>query len=189
VRAALLVGSDLRHEMPLLNHRLHQAVKKGAKVYSSIRRISISITAGRARRSWRRRPGRCAAGAGQGCRRCGCSAPAALSDAINGAQSDDGDNDAISALKSGKAVVILGEAAVTHPQASWLRAIARFIAEATGRATTSCRSVPMRSVWQSSACAGQWRSGCAGDAGAAAQELTCCMASSRRTISPMALLR
>jgi len=28
--------------------------------------------------------------------------------------------------------VILGEAAVTHPQASWLRAIARFIAEATG---------------------------------------------------------
>src|SRR5580698_9393756 len=34
VRTALLVGSDLRHEMPLLNHRLHQAVKKGAKVYT-----------------------------------------------------------------------------------------------------------------------------------------------------------
>jgi NADH-quinone oxidoreductase subunit G len=29
-------------------------------------------------------------------------------------------------------VVILGEAAVTHPQASWLRALARFIADATG---------------------------------------------------------
>jgi len=29
-------------------------------------------------------------------------------------------------------VVILGEAAATHPQASWLRAIARFIASATG---------------------------------------------------------
>jgi NADH-quinone oxidoreductase subunit G len=34
VKAALLIGSDLRHEMPLLNHRLHQAVKKGAKVYA-----------------------------------------------------------------------------------------------------------------------------------------------------------
>jgi NADH-quinone oxidoreductase subunit G len=31
-------------------------------------------------------------------------------------------------------VVILGDAAVTHPQASWLRAIARFVAEATGAA-------------------------------------------------------
>src|SRR5579859_618828 len=30
VKAALLVGSDLRHEMPLVNHRIHQAVKKGA---------------------------------------------------------------------------------------------------------------------------------------------------------------
>ncbi|MEO5831554.1 MAG: molybdopterin-dependent oxidoreductase, partial [Rhodanobacter sp.] len=40
--------------------------------------------------------------------------------------------DTIAALKAGKAVVILGEAAVTHPQASWLRALARFIAAATG---------------------------------------------------------
>ena len=62
----------------------------------------------------------------------GVDAPAALVDAINGAQSDQGDNDAIAALKSGQAVVILGEAAVTHPQASWLRAIAHFIAKATG---------------------------------------------------------
>ena len=33
---------------------------------------------------------------------------------------------------AGSAVVILGEAAVTHPQASWLRAVAQFIAQATG---------------------------------------------------------
>src|SRR5581483_1404597 len=42
--------------------------------------------------------------------------------------------EAIASLESGHSVVILGDAAVTHPQASWLRAVARFIAEATGAA-------------------------------------------------------
>ena len=34
IKAALLVGSDLRYEMPLLNHRVHQATKLGARVYA-----------------------------------------------------------------------------------------------------------------------------------------------------------
>lgn len=38
----------------------------------------------------------------------------------------------IKALQAGPAVVILGEAAVLHPQASWLRALADFVATATG---------------------------------------------------------
>jgi NADH-quinone oxidoreductase subunit G len=62
----------------------------------------------------------------------GAAVPAALADAIAGMSSDQGDADTVAALKAGKAVVILGEAAATHPQASWLRAIARFVAEATG---------------------------------------------------------
>jgi len=57
---------------------------------------------------------------------------------VASAHSDEGDNDAIAALKqasgSGRAAVILGEAAATHPQASWLRALARFVAEACGAA-------------------------------------------------------
>ena len=133
VRAALLVGSDLRHEMPLVNHRLHQATKKGAKVYLvnpalfefNYQLAGQAIVAPQAMVDALLSVAKAAVGAG-------ASAPTALSEAINGAQSDDGDNDVISALKSGKAVVILGEAAVTHPQASWLRAIARFIADATG---------------------------------------------------------
>ncbi|MBB6248656.1 NADH-quinone oxidoreductase subunit NuoG [Rhodanobacter sp. A1T4] len=133
VRAALLVGSDLRHEMPLVNHRLHQATKKGAKVYLvnpalfefNYQLAGQAIVAPQAMVDTLLSVAKAAVGAG-------ASAPTALSEAINGAQSDDGDNDVISALKSGKAVVILGEAAVTHPQASWLRAIARFIADATG---------------------------------------------------------
>ncbi|SFK25984.1 NADH-quinone oxidoreductase subunit NuoG [Rhodanobacter glycinis] len=133
VKAALLVGSDLRHEMPLLNHRLHQATKVGAKVFAvnpadfefnyKLAATSIVPPQGMADALLALAKAAVAAGA---------SAPAALATAIGAAQSDQGDSDAIAALKAGKAVVILGEAAVTHPQASWLRAIARFIASATG---------------------------------------------------------
>ena len=135
VKAALLVGSDLRHEMPLLNHRLHQAVKKGAKVYTvnpahfdfNYKLAGEAIVSPQALVDALLALAKAAVATG-------ASAPAALADAINGAQSDEGDNDAIAALKSGNAVVILGEAAITHPQASWLRSMARFIAQVTGAA-------------------------------------------------------
>jgi len=133
IRAVLLVGSDLRHEMPLLNHRVHQATKKGAKVYAvnpahfdfNYKLAGEAIVAPQALVEALLALAKAAVASG-------ATAPAALADAIAAAQGDQGDSDAIAALKSGKAVVILGEAAVTHPQASWLRAVARFIADATG---------------------------------------------------------
>jgi NADH-quinone oxidoreductase subunit G len=133
VKAALLVGSNLRLEMPLLNHRLHQAVKKGARVYAvnpvhfdfNYKLAGEAIAAPHELVDALLALARAAVDAG-------ASAPAPLADAIHGASNDQGDGDAIAALTSGAAVVILGEAAATHPQASWLRAIARFIADATG---------------------------------------------------------
>ena len=133
VQAALLVGSDLRREMPLLNHRLHQAVKHGAKVYAvnpaafefNYKLAGVAIVPPQGMVDALLALARAAVVEG-------AVAPAALADAINAAASDEGDHAAIAALKAGKAVVILGEAAVTHPEASWLRAIARFIATATG---------------------------------------------------------
>nr|WP_199038618.1 NADH-quinone oxidoreductase subunit NuoG [Dyella sp. ASV24] len=133
VKAALLVGSDLRHELPLVNHRIHQAVKKGAKVYAvnpasfnfNYHLAGEAIVAPQAMVDALLALAKAAVDAG-------AAAPSALADAINGATSDQGDKDAITHLKSGSAVVILGEAAVTHPQASWLRAVAQFIAQATG---------------------------------------------------------
>ncbi|HEX5305032.1 MAG TPA: NADH-quinone oxidoreductase subunit NuoG [Dyella sp.] len=135
VRAALLVGSNLRHEMPLLNHRLHQAVKKGAKVYTvnpagfdfNYKLAGEAVVAPHALVDALLSLAHAAVAAG-------ASAPATLADAIQRASSDQGDADALAALKSGSAVIVLGELAVTHPQASWLRAIARFIADATGAA-------------------------------------------------------
>ena len=138
VKAALLVGSYLRHEMPLLNHRLHQAVKKGAKVYAvnpahfefNYRFTAEAIVPPQAMVAALLALAKAAVAAGT-------TAPAALATAIAAASSDEGDSEAFAALKlagseQGGAVVILGEAAVTHPQASWLRAIARFIATACG---------------------------------------------------------
>jgi NADH-quinone oxidoreductase subunit G len=139
VRAAVLVGSNLRHELPLVNHRLHQAVKKGARVYAinpvhfdfnyklageTIVAPSMLVDA--------------LLGLASAAVAAGAAAPAELADAIGGVQSGQGDNDAIAAMKQaakqGRAVVILGDAAATHPQASWLRALARFVAAATSAA-------------------------------------------------------
>ncbi len=141
VRAALLIGSDLRHEMPLLNHRLHQAVKKGAQVYAvnpahfdfNYRLAGEVVVAPQALVDALLALASAAVAAG-------ASAPAALADAVGAVRADAADSAAIAALKSGKSVVILGEAAVTHPQASWLRAIARFIADATG---AGCNELPV----------------------------------------------
>ena len=133
VKAALLVGSDLRREMPLLNHRLHQATKQGAKVYA-VNPAAFEFNyalAGAAIVPPQGMVGALLALARAAVAE-GAAAPAALADAINAAASDAGDHAAVAALKAGKAVVILGEAAATHPEASWLRAIARFIATATG---------------------------------------------------------
>ncbi|MGN6227921.1 MAG: NADH-quinone oxidoreductase subunit NuoG [Dyella sp.] len=135
VRAALLVGSNLRHEMPLLNHRLHQAVKKGAKVYTvnpaafdfNYKLAGEAVVAPHALVDALLSLAHAAVAAGS-------TAPAALAEAIGAASSDQGDADALAALQGGNAVIVLGELAVTHPQASWLRAIARFLAEATGAA-------------------------------------------------------
>ncbi|MFI4959514.1 MAG: NADH-quinone oxidoreductase subunit NuoG, partial [Lysobacterales bacterium] len=96
VKAALLIGSDLRHEMPLLNHRLHQAVKKGAKVYAvnpasfdfNYKLAGESIVAPQALVDALLALARAAVTAG-------ASAPVTLADAISAASSDQGDNDAI----------------------------------------------------------------------------------------------
>ncbi|TBR39206.1 MULTISPECIES: NADH-quinone oxidoreductase subunit NuoG [Dyella] len=133
VKSALLVGSDLRHEMPLLNHRVHQATKKGAKVYAvNPARFAFNYAlAGQEVVAPQAMVGALLALA-KAAVDAGASAPGALADAIGSASADAGDAEAIATLKDGKAVVIFGEAAATHPQASWLRAIARFIAQATG---------------------------------------------------------
>jgi NADH-quinone oxidoreductase subunit G len=134
VKAALLVGSDLRHEVPLLNHRLRQAVKKGAKVYA-VNPAHFNFNYPLAGESVAAPHALVnellvlAKAAGEH----GATVPDALASALNGVETTDAHRDAFKALGD-QAIVIFGHAAVTHPEASWLRAIARFIAQAAGAA-------------------------------------------------------
>ncbi|WP_285400871.1 NADH-quinone oxidoreductase subunit NuoG [Luteibacter sp. ME-Dv--P-043b] len=134
VKAALLVGSDLRHEVPLLNHRLRQAVKKGAKVYA-VNPAHFNFNYPLAGESVAAPHALVdellvlAKAAGEH----SATVPDALASALNGVETTDAHRDAFKALGD-QAIVIFGHAAVTHPEASWLRAIARFIAQAAGAA-------------------------------------------------------
>ncbi|WP_333676908.1 NADH-quinone oxidoreductase subunit NuoG [Dyella sp.] len=134
VKAALLVGSDLRYEMPLLNHRIHQAVKKGAKVYA-VNPAEFNFNynlAGEAVVPPHHLVDSLLVLA-KVLIESGVAQPGFISgESLAPLQVSDKAREAVEAMKSGHAVIILGEAAVTHPQASWLRAVARFIAEATG---------------------------------------------------------
>jgi len=133
VKAALLIGSDLRRELPLVNHRIHQAVKKGAKVFA-VNPVEFDFNYPLAHEAVVAPQHLVdallvlAKVAAEG----SATLPAFAVDAAAGMEVNDHARAAIAALKSGAAAVILGEAAAMHPQASWLRALGRFIAEATG---------------------------------------------------------
>jgi NADH-quinone oxidoreductase subunit G len=143
VGAALLVGSNLRHEMPLLNHRLRQAARRGAQVHAlnpahfdfNYALASETVVAPQALVDALLVLAAAAVErAGAGAVREGGSMPA-LREALVDVHATDAARAAIKALADAEhAVVVLGEAAVLHSEASWLRATAKFIAEATGAA-------------------------------------------------------
>jgi len=123
----LLVGTNLRHEVPLLHQRLLKATKKGAKVFA-INPVDFPVAhalAGKVIVAPSKLPGVLAALAVE----VGATLPSGIATAI-----DDAALAGIAeALKNAKAgVVILGEIAETHANASHLRAAARAIAQATG---------------------------------------------------------
>ncbi len=135
-KAILLVGSNLRHELPLVNHRVRKAARQGARVYA-INPLDFDLNYALADKA--------------------VLTPAAMLDALLGlakAANDAGhlpESDELAnaiasltadaearalyqALKDAgeAAVLIFGELAATHPQASILRAAARFVAKTTG---------------------------------------------------------
>jgi len=123
----LLVGTNLRHEVPLLHQRLLKATKKGAKVFA-INPVDFPVAhalAGKAIVAPSKLPGVLAALAAK----LGVSLPGGVAAAID----DPALAGIAEALKNAKAgAIVLGEIAETHANASHLRAAARAIAEATG---------------------------------------------------------
>jgi NADH-quinone oxidoreductase subunit G len=135
-RAILLIGSNPRHEQPLLGHRIRQAWKRGAKVFA-INPIDFEFNFDLAGKTVATPAGmieallKVAKVAGDDGH---LPDSDGLASAIGGLAADDASRRLHAALKQGDAVVIFGDSAVQHPQASLLRAAARFVAAATGAA-------------------------------------------------------
>ena len=132
--AILMIGCNPRHEMPLLNHRLRKAVEAGAKVWL-INPVDFDFNfpvAGKqiatpsAMLDHVLSLARAANDAGK------LPASSALARELVNARADDSAQSLIRELaESTASVVILGESAVQHADAAWLRSAAKFIARAT----------------------------------------------------------
>ncbi|MGC9162330.1 MAG: NADH-quinone oxidoreductase subunit NuoG [Thiomonas sp.] len=132
LQAALFIGSTLRKEQPLLSTRVRQAAKAGAKICTLhaanddwLMPMHTRIAA--APSQWLQQLGGIAAAVAQAK---GIALPAALQ-ALD-APSAEARSIASCLLAGERKAVFLGNAAVQHPQAAALRALAQWIARETG---------------------------------------------------------
>ncbi|TDR39453.1 NADH dehydrogenase subunit G [Tahibacter aquaticus] len=134
--AVFLLGSNLRHELPLVNHRVRKAAKRGAKVYA-LNPIDFDFNydfAGKVIAA----PAALvdeAAKLAKAAAELGVDVPTELAALLASAATDDAARAQAKALKDASgSLLIFGESAAMHPQASLLRACARFVAQATDSA-------------------------------------------------------
>jgi len=136
-QAILLVGCNPRHEIPLLNHRIRKAVKGGAKVHAinpvdfefNFELTGKTVAAPHALVDALLALAKAANDAGH------LPESSTLAQAIAGIDAGAAMQALVRQLADSNAsLVILGESAVQHPAASWLRAAARFVAKATNSA-------------------------------------------------------
>jgi NADH-quinone oxidoreductase subunit G len=135
--AILLIGCNPRHEIPLLNHRLRKAANAGAKIHV-INPLDFDFNFGLAgKRIATPRAmvdqvlslARAANDSGK------LPAASALARELDKVEADTGLQAWLECLGNASAsVVIVGETAVQHADAAWLRSAARFIARATDSA-------------------------------------------------------
>ncbi len=137
VDAALLIGSWIRKEQPILAHRLRKAALKGAKVmfvnpvaWDCNFPVAANIAAAPAEMTRR-----LAAIARALCDKTGASVPAALETLLKGREADeDARGIAAHLADARKGTVLLGGIAALHPDFATLRALAAMIAQASGAA-------------------------------------------------------
>ncbi len=134
-RSVLLIGCNPRLEAPLLGHRIRKAWKGGAQV-SAINPVDFDFNV-ELRQLQLVTPNamvdallRVARAVGEGRSE---TPPAGTAEALGSARADETDEVIAKSLREASSgVIVLGEIALNHPQASWLRAIARYIARCTG---------------------------------------------------------
>ena len=167
MNAALLIGSNIRKEQPILAHRLRKAALAGGSVmflnpgdfelnYDAAE--SLSVAPGRM-------VGELAAVAKSAAELSGKSAPAAVADLI--AKAEPGERHAAMArhLETAEsATVILGNLAIAHPDYAVLRSLAMAISEMTGAA--------FGVVGLGANAAGGWLAGCVPHRGVGGEALS-----------------
>jgi NADH-quinone oxidoreductase subunit G len=131
----VLVGCDPHRDIPLLGVRIRKAAKKDAKVYAinpldfdchfELAGKTIATSAGMLDEVLR---------LAKAAQDDGHAVDGALASALSKTTADDAARASYAALKQRDAVLIFGDSAVQHPQASLLRAAARFAAKAAGAA-------------------------------------------------------
>jgi len=123
----VLVGCNIRHEIPLLHQRMHKAGKRGAKIFA-INPVDFNFTFSLAGKRIVL-PSKLPAALAGVAQAAGASLASALA-----VDADDVARQIADALKQadGNAVIVLGELAENHVNASHLHAAARALAQATG---------------------------------------------------------
>ncbi len=153
--AALLVGSNVRKEQPLVNHRLRKAVvRDGARVsFLNPRRFDWNYDPYRELVAHPDELARRLAAVGAAvAERVGAEPPAHVRGAFSAAQPDDDDRAVAAALVEAEAgTILLGDLAQRHGQLSWLRTLAA--------ATASLAEVQFGYLPEAGNAAGGWLSG------------------------------
>lgn len=147
--AVLLVGSNIRQEQPMLNHRLRKAALKGARImtvnlreYDFNYEIAEQLT-GNVTQMLERLAGIALASG---------KLPEALNDLVNGIKPSDAEKKIAKDLAEAEnALVLTGNIAVSHPQYSALRALSLVIAKNT--------DAKLGSLVESANTVGGWLSG------------------------------
>jgi NADH-quinone oxidoreductase subunit G len=135
--AVLLVGCNPRQEAPIIGHRLRQAWRKGAKiaVVNPLEWAFTFDTSLDAIVAPQAMVAELAALAAAAEKTTGVGAPSYLRSALDGAEANSRHEELAGRLqKGGGSLVLLGQFGMSHPEASRLRALAAYIAEATGSA-------------------------------------------------------
>ena len=147
--AVLLVGSNVRHEQPMINHRLRKAALNGAVIMAiNPRRYEFNYDianqlVGNATEMLEQLAAVVIASG---------NVPSAVDDLVKGVEVSDSAKAIAESLKqSDKAIVLLGNIAISHPQYSALRALATIIADNTG--------ATIGSLVESANTAGAWIAG------------------------------
>jgi NADH-quinone oxidoreductase subunit G len=135
--AVLLVGSNPRHEAPILGHRLRKAGQNGALI-SAINPVAWSFVFDTAENivvAPQQMASELAAVAAAVRKASGKDAPASILAALDGANPD-ARHEAIAnqLLDAGDSLVLLGQFAMSHMDAAWLRQLSAYIAESSSSA-------------------------------------------------------